>query len=308
MGRLIVFFTLITFNFSIAQINEVAKEIKRIQFQLPDTIMGWERDGNLRLNFNQAFYENWQSGESNTIELNAHISHDFNYQKNKIIWDNKLLFDYGLSKINGYDIRKTQDKLEINSVIGGKSANRWSYSFFVNLQTPVSNTYNYDKDLKRDNRTAGFLAPLYMAAGPGIMWRKDANLHLNIAPVTAKSVYINGWVNRFNTQLDRFENNNEREIYGVLPGEQFRHKLGFYSSAYMKLDLMKNVKMENRLSIYSNFLEEPENIDFDYTMNLILKINDLLSTSIVIQTRYDDKEYEGLQLRETFGIGLNFKI
>lgn len=307
--RLIIVILTLTFSvFGQAQISEVLKEVMRIQFQLPDTIDGWDREGLFRLNINQAMYSHWQSGQTNNIEFNTHISHNFNFQRDNMLWDNLLLFDFGMNKINGYEFRKTQDKLEINSIIGAKTPNNWSYSYFLNLQTPISNTYNYTKDLIKKNRTAGFLAPLYIATGPGIMWRKDANLHFNIAPVTAKSVYINGNVHKFNTETETFDSNNEIMIYSVEPGEDFRHKLGFYSSAYMKFDLMKNVKMENRLALYSNYLESPENIDMDYTMNLTLKINKLLSTNISFQTRYDDQEFEGFQVRESLGIGLNFKI
>lgn len=306
--RLIVFFTLICSAATFGQINDVLQEIRRIQFQLPDTIDGWGREGNFRLNVNQAMYSNWQSGQTNNIELNAHVSHNFNYQRNNMLWDNLLLFDYGVSKINGYDFRKTHDRLELNSIIGAHTPSNWSYSYFLNLQTPVSNTYNYEKDLTRENRTAGFLAPVYITSGPGIMWRKNSNMHINIAPVTAKSVYVNGRVNKYNATQDTFLSNEEIVLYGIQPGDSFTHKLGFYSAAYMKFDLMKNVKMENRIALYSNYLNEPENIDMDYTMNLVLRINDLLSTSVVFQTRYDDQEFGGFQLRESLGVGLNFKI
>ena len=308
MRKVIVIFTLILSVVVQAQVTEVLNELKRIQFQMPDTVNGWKRDGTFRFNINQALYSNWQSGESNNIEVSAHIAHNFNYQKNSVLWDNHLIFDYGLNKINGYDIQKTRDKLEVNSIIGADTPDNWSYSFFLNLQTPVSNTYNYNKDLTKENRTAGFLAPLYITTGPGLMWRKSPSLHFNIAPVTAKSIYINGHVNKYNAEADTFENNDEIVLYGVIPGEDFRHKLGFYSAAYMKLDLMKNVKMENRLALYSNYLENPENLDMDYSMNLVLRINELLTTNVHFQTRYDDNEFPGFQMRESLGVGLNFKI
>lgn len=308
MKKIIVLFTLSLSLLGSAQITEVLKELKRIQFKMPDTINGWHRHGNFRLNINQALYENWQSGETNNIEITAHIAHRFDYQRDNMLWDNYLLLDYGLNKINGYDIRKTQDKLELNSIIGSTTPQKWSYSFFLNLQTPITNTYNYDKDLNRENRIAGFLAPLYIATGPGIMWRKDANLFFNLAPVTAKSVYVNGHVNKYSNAENRFLNNDQTKIFGITPGEDFLHQLGFYSSAYMKIELMKNVHMENRIALYSNYLQEPKNFDMDYTMNLVLKVNKLLTTNLTFQTRYDDQEFVGFQVRESLGVGLNFKI
>lgn len=68
---------------------------------------------------------------------------------------------------------------------------------------------------------------------------------------------------------------------------------------------MKNVAMENIISLYSNYIEKPQNINVDYTMNLVMKINDYLSTNLTFQTIYDDNAYSGFQIREVFGLGVN---
>ena len=69
---------------------------------------------------------------------------------------------------------------------------------------------------------------------------------------------------------------------------------------------MENVTMENILNLYSNYLEDPQNVDVDYTMNLIMKINSSLSANFTFQTIYDDNAFEGFQVREVFGLGINY--
>ena len=64
--------------------------------------------------------------------------------------------------------------------------------------------------------------------------------------------------------------------------------------------------MENMLNLYSNYLEDPKNVDIDYTMNLKMKINEYLSTNLVFQAIYDDNAVQGFQVREVFGLGLNY--
>ena len=68
---------------------------------------------------------------------------------------------------------------------------------------------------------------------------------------------------------------------------------------------MKNINLENIFSIYSNYLDKPQNIDIDYTMNLVMEINDVFSTNLTFQTIYDDNAYSGFQIREVFGLGVN---
>ena len=64
--------------------------------------------------------------------------------------------------------------------------------------------------------------------------------------------------------------------------------------------------MENIFNLYSNYLENPQNVDLDYTMNLVMKINNYLSANLAFQTIYDDNAYQGFQTREVFGLGVNY--
>ena len=94
--------------------------------------------------------------------------------------------------------------------------------------------------------------------------------------------------------------------FGVDANKSIRYELGFYASAYYKLDLITNVSAENTLNLYSNYLEDPQNVDVDYTLSIVMKINRYLSTNLIVQTIYDDNAFQGLQLREVFGLGVNF--
>jgi len=66
--------------------------------------------------------------------------------------------------------------------------------------------------------------------------------------------------------------------------------------------------MENILNLYSNYFEDPQNIDLDYTMNMIMTINKFISAHLSYQTIYDDNAFCGLQTRQVFGIGINYNF
>jgi hypothetical protein len=57
------------------------------------------------------------------------VNYDFNY-KRAVVWDNKFILAYGLSKIKGDNkTAKTDDRLELNS-IWGKAKGDWYYWYF----------------------------------------------------------------------------------------------------------------------------------------------------------------------------------
>lgn len=71
---------------------------------------------------------------------------------------------------------------------------------------------------------------------------------------------------------------------------------------------MKNISVENILNLYSNYLEDPQNVDLDHTLNLVMTVNKFISANLTYQSIYDDNAFKGLQTRQIFGVGVNYKF
>ena len=111
-------------------------------------------------------------------------------------------------------------------------------------------------------------------------------------------------VNRFFT-----ENLNENQSYfGVKKNGNSRFELGASVRSFYKTEIYENVTLENRLSLYSDYLDKPKNVDFDYTLNISMQVNKFISTNLIFQFVYDDNEIQRLQIREVLGIGLNIDL
>jgi hypothetical protein len=52
-------------------------------------------------------------------------------------------------------------------------------------------------------------------------------------------------------------------------------------------------------------LDDPQNVDIDYQMNVVMRINKYLTANVALQTIYDDN-FQAVQVREIFGIGANY--
>ncbi|HKJ06917.1 MAG TPA: DUF3078 domain-containing protein [Flavobacteriaceae bacterium] len=260
---------------------------------------GWTSKGNFNLLFNQSAFSNWVAGGDNTIAGNVGLNYDLNYVKGNFSWNNKILASYGLTKSNNTNFeKKTDDRLEYNTLLGYKAEKNWYYSVLFNFKTQFTKGFKYFNNEegveKRTNYTA-FFSPAYFKLGPGMLWKKGQQLKVNIAPATAKVIVVD----------KKFTEPNAK-YFGVEEGENQRLELGFNASAYYKLAIMENVSVENIIALYANYLENPENVDLDYTLNLVLKVNKYLSTNLIFQTIYDDNAYQGFQVREVFGVGLNY--
>ncbi|GFD78426.1 DUF3078 domain-containing protein [Tenacibaculum sp. Mcav3-52] len=249
---------------------------------------GWKRSGNISFLFNQSAFNNWLAGGTNNISGTIGLNYDFNYTKGDWTWDNKLIASYGLTKLKGEAMQKTDDRLELNSLLGKKASGYWYYSAFFNFKTQMSSTY------VSGEQTSHFFSPAYFQFGPGMLWKKHDNLKVNIAPATSKLIYVHKHL----TDLG--------PAFGVEQNETTRYELGAAVNAYYKLDVMKNVSVENILNLYSNYLEDFQNVDIDYTVNVVMKVNKYLSANLSMQAIYDDNAFKGFQTREVFGLGVNY--
>jgi len=266
-----------------------------------DTLKAWTAKGNATLLFNQSTFDNWLAGGENNISGNIGINYDVNYNKNDWNWDNKFIASYGLVKTRTSSFaKKTDDRLEINSLLGKKlkADSKWYYSAFVNFKTQFAKGYNYEKNadgIELRQQYTNLFSPAYLLVGPGMLWKKDDNLKINISPATSKFTFVD----------KNFTLPNER-YFGVKQGESMRYELGFNASVYYKVGIIANVSFENILNLYSNYLEDSQNVDLDYQLNIVMKINRFLSTNIAFQTIYDDNAFQGFQIRQVFGVGVNY--
>ncbi|WP_299058633.1 DUF3078 domain-containing protein [uncultured Polaribacter sp.] len=249
----------------------------------------WKIHGRFAFVFNQSSFSNWASGGEDTVAGDLNVNYDFNYKKNNINWDSRLLTGYGMSHLSEQGFRKTNDRFELNTLFGLKTANYWFLSFIGNFRTQYTKGFDYKKDIK----VSDFLSPAYLTFGPGMLLKKSDEFNFNIAPATARYTFVN----------DNFSGK-----FGVEEGENTAFSLGFNLSGYYKFILMENIEMENILTVYTDYLANVGNLDTDYQANIRFKVNKHIKMQMTFHTIIDDNASSRIQFRELFGLGLNYSF
>lgn len=267
---------------------------------------GWQKEGNVQLLFNQsAFNKEWTGGGTSSIAGNLTVDYQFNYRKDDFTWDNRILGNYGLTKVKDDEFeRKTSDRLELNSIAGKQIEDRnFYYSWFLNFRTQFAKGYEFSEDAETGEairtETTHFLSPGYLQTGPGMMYKKGDNFMVNLAPATARLIFVDSDFTNRAGYVDG-------DYFGVDEGKSTRFELGAALTGFLSYEILENVEMEHSLALYSNYLENPENVDIDYLLNLNMGINDYLSANLIFQAIYDDNAVGAFQIREVFGVGINF--
>ncbi|MGB2087905.1 MAG: DUF3078 domain-containing protein [Psychroflexus salarius] len=268
----------------------------------------WTSGGNFSLLINQsAFNAEWQGGGTSNYSANIIVNYNLNYKKGNYTWDTKFLGDFGINKTKDQDFyRKTSDRLEINSVVGRQiNESKWYASALLNFRTQFDKGYSFSEDPNtgeelRTTQTE-FLSPAYTQLGLGFLWKESENLKVNFSPVTGRIITAN---KKFTTTPGY----QDGDFFGIDQNDWIRTEFGASVNTYGKFNLMEDITMENILNLYSNYIEDPQNIDIDYTMNIVMSVNKYISTNFTFQAIYDDNAVNGFQIREVLGVGVNFRL
>ncbi|WP_319502970.1 DUF3078 domain-containing protein [uncultured Draconibacterium sp.] len=263
----------------------------------------WTTSGSTTLNFSQVSLNNWAAGGKSSMSGVFMVNYAANYKKDKLSWDNTFDFRFGFLKEEDDDVRKSDDKIDISSKLGIEAKGNWFYSGLLNFKSQFAPGYNYP-----DTETAisKFMAPGYLSLGLGMDYKTDG-FSLMMAPVSGKFTFVTD---------DDLSNEG---AFGVEEGKSMRSELGATVKAQLIKDIMKNVTLDTKVDLFSNYLDQPKNIDVDWTFKIIMKVNDYLSANLITQLIYDndvkiqgDDENlppsPGLQFMESFGVGLTFKF
>ncbi len=262
----------------------------------------WTRGGDFSLNFNQIAFTNWAAGGDNAMSAVAFLNYDANYLNGKHSWDNKLILAYGMQYIKD-DYKKTEDKIDISSLYGYALNPHLNLSVLGYFRTQATEGFS---SANADKVVSNFMAPAYLGIGPGISYKPNERFSAFISPATAQWLFV----------MD--DKLSDVGAFGVDPGKTSKFQFGASAKLQYKREIMKNVTLETMLALFSDYLDEPQNILVNWDVIIDMKINTWMSAKLTTNLIYDhnadifDKNDNNIgpktQFKEMFGLGIGFKI
>lgn len=285
-----------------------------------DTSEIWDFGGEGTINFSQVGLTNWASGGQNALSVLGLASLYANYKHDRNSWDNTLDVTYGTVKLENQLVRKSDDKLELNVKYGYKASQHWFYSAQLNIKTQLTPTYTQT----RDTLISSFLSPAFVLLSLGMDYKPNAILSVFLSPLTGKLTIVKSQM-----LADRGAFGVEgatRDASGNLipgTGKHLRKEFGGYVNVRYKQEILQNVTLQSKLDLFTNYLNDPQNVDVNWENSLNLKVNSFISANLFVHLIYDDDVHidvdsndDGkidssgprLQMKEVLGIGLSYKF
>lgn len=320
--RKIIIILVIIFTKSLAysQVVEINDSLKN-KIKLKEE--GWTTKGSLAINLAQTSLSNWSAGGQNSFAVNGLANFSANYKKGKSSWVNNLDLGYGIIRQGKGDNilnQKSDDKIDLASKYGRKINNKMYYAALFSFKTQMTEGYNYPND---SVVISNLFAPAYLVTAIGIDYKPNDKFSAFIAPLTSKLTVVND-----QTLADAGSYGVEPAVLDgvgniITPGKNMRSEIGGYMKFAYQDDIMKNVTLTTKLDLFSNYIDNPQNIDINWELLLSMKINKYLSASINTLLIYDhdtkisvDNNDDGIQdavgprvqFKELLGIGFSVKF
>ncbi len=270
----------------------------------------WTVSGVTSLNLSQLSLSNWAAGGENSLSGNALVKLSANFNDNLRNWENNLTLGFGLIR-QGDDLsRKSDDQIDFSSKFGYRASKRWFYSGMLSYRTQFARGYDKPGD---ENRVmiSNFMAPGYLNLSAGMDYKPNDDFSMFISPLTGKITFV----------LD--EALSDAGSFGLDSAETVRGEFGGYVKIAYKKEILKNVLLDTKVDLFSNYLENPQYVDVNWDLLLTFKVNEFLSATLMTRLIYDydikfpyDSDGDGtndaseprVQFKELFGIGLAYSF
>lgn len=312
-------FLILIFSFSVVngQITDKEEHLKTIS---ADTLDGWKFHGLTALNLSQVGLTNWAAGGQSSIAVNGIVSLTADWKNGPSTWNNSLDLGYGILRqgnkvlVTTGKFIKTDDKIDLFSKYGRKASEHWYYAGLINFNTQSTPGFSYPNDSVRISK---FMAPAYLLGAIGMDYKRGDVFTVFMAPLTMKMTFVNddslAYHGAYGVEAAQFDD------LGALisTGKKFRAEYGGYVRLMFKKTFMENVTLTSKLSLFSNYANNPQNIDINWENLLELKVNKFISATITTHLIYDDDiqitDSDGkigprTQFKEVIGVGFSYKF
>lgn len=293
----------------------VALKIQTRTYYLP--LSHWTKKNTLGFDISEIAFVNWSAGGTSSISglFKGNFLRVYNRENYK--WSNELIVRYGLNKQDGIEVRKTDDAIQFNSTFGYRqdTMSNWYHSAKFNFNSQFTNGYSYPN---KEIAISKPFAPAYIFMGIGAEnVNKEKKRTFYVSPFTFKTTLVldQRLANQgaFGVTKAIYDANNVL----VAQGKRSKTELGFLMTSFYKKEIAKNINLENRLSLYSDYINNFGNVDVDCDLLLDLVVNQYVKANIGTRIVYDDdikskKEVDGAQvtqgakaqLKQLLGVGI----
>ncbi len=276
----------------------------------------WKHGLNSSFTLNQNYLSNWARGGESSLSglLDIDGRSIYTDKANKVQWTNTARFRFGTNRTKESGFRTSTDIIELNSKLNKEIRKKLDFSAVFYAKTQAAKGFNYPNDSVVVSK---FFNPGTFTIGVGMEYKPFEKTLINFSMLSYKNTFV----------LDTANIN--QTIHGVEKDKRARQEMGGQLVIRNTLDIAKGLSMSNALRLFSNYIDNPQNVDVDWEIGIEKRINWYSTLRLNLHLIYDDdvrfpvfddkgepvllpdgspKKSPKLQLNQLLGLTLSMRI
>lgn len=130
------------------------------------------------------------------------------------------------------------------------------------------------------------MAPAYIDIGPGISYKPSDHFMVNFSPVTPRWIVV---IDQDLANQGAFGLTPADSVNGIVQNaKRVKSQFGAKLLLTLNYEVVKNVNLSSKLELFSDYLDNPQNIDVNWQVLVDLKVNSWLNVTFSTELIYDD--------------------
>lgn len=286
-------------NVSVAQEDAVPKDTSY-----------WRKGTTLAINLSQTSLTNWNAGGQNAFAYNALSTSFINHEKGKLVYSNSLDMSFGQANIAARGWRKTDDRLYYISKLSYKKSDKLRYSVYLDMLTQFANGFNYVQSNLIPTEDSAVLVSRFMSRATGTValgaeYTPFKGMFIFFSPLTMKTTLV-GYqpfanAGAFGVRPEYIDKNTGQRV----AGKNSLFEPGAMLDMIYKGDLVKNISLQTKLSLFWSYMRKNytidgdgilqsdtyvfyKNVDVMWDLALVMKLTKYITSSLTTSLIYDD--------------------
>jgi hypothetical protein len=252
----------------------------------------WKHGMVAALTLTQVSFTDWAAGGENALSWTFSTDGKSTYDAGVLNWANAYSLAFGQTRLGDKGLRKTDDKIDLESILTYKLGALINPYAAVTLKTQFAKGFIYDAS---DNRTqvSAFFDPAYLtqSVGAGYQPMKEVKTRLGLA---VREIFTQD----FNQYADD---------HATTEVEKTRVEGGIESVTDVEWQLEENLLFTAKLELFAP-IKTMDEVVVRSNSSLTAKVNKYVTAILNVQLINEKRITPRTQMKETLALGLSYTV
>ncbi len=258
----------------------------------PQPKYGWRHTMVGGLNLTQISFSDWSQGGQNAFAWATSIEGQSNDEEKRTSWTNSYKFGFGQTKIGGQNVRKSDDRIDLESVISYKAGKYIDPYFSATFRSQFAVGYSYDNN-SYATPVSKFMDPGYMTQSLGAGFQPITEIKIRTG-AALREIFASQFTNYTNDPNTNGHNKTKIEG-GVQVATDIQWKLDDNLLLTSKTEMFAAFKKLDQVIVHSD-------------NSIVAQVNSYVKVLINAQLINEAPVTPRTQVKQTLAVGLSYTI